>query len=67
MSSNPFNKCQWCGMMHGGMCPSVKAIEYDQYGEVRRVEFKTAPDYTITCWPPLWFGQFVSPSGEIKS
>lgn len=33
--------CQWCGtgMYHVGVCPRVKAIEYNQYGQVTRVEF----------------------------
>ena len=37
--------CRWCGMMHGLVCPLVKAVEYYQDGSIKRVEFKTAVDY----------------------
>ena len=44
--------CPYCSspsqtVIHGGTCPRVKAIEYDQYGCVKRVEFhppKVIPD-----------------------
>lgn len=33
-------QCRWCGVMHGPLCPQVKAIEFDETGLiVRRVEF----------------------------
>ncbi len=39
-------KCRWCGMIHGPMCPAIKAIEYADDGiTVRRIEFKCAGDY----------------------
>lgn len=33
-------ECGWCGMWHNGICPSVKSIEYNEDGSIRRVEFK---------------------------
>lgn len=33
------NTCQWCGMIHTGSCPRVKATEYYPDGTVKRVEF----------------------------
>lgn len=37
--------CPYCGTIHGPLCPAVKEIEYFPDGKVKRVEFKTAPDY----------------------
>lgn len=33
--------CQWCGTgtLHSGTCPRVKAIEYGDYGSIKRIEF----------------------------
>lgn len=31
--------CHFCGMHHGGRCPSVQAIEYHPDGSIKRVEF----------------------------
>ena len=33
--------CEWCGtgVTHSGMCPRVKAIDYNQNGQIMRVEF----------------------------
>lgn len=42
-------KCRWCGMIHGPHCPMLKAIECYADGTIKRVEFKSANDYT----PPL--------------
>lgn len=45
------DKCRWCDLMHGPMCPAVKAIEFADDGvTVKRVEFKTMAD----CWPPVF-------------
>jgi hypothetical protein len=44
--------CRWCGMIHGKLCPSVKAIEFHPDGTVRRVEFKSAQDYGATVSVP---------------
>lgn len=42
------NKCRWCDLVHGPMCPAVKALEYADDGvTVRRVEFKVATDYCL--------------------
>lgn len=48
MSTSAVNpKCAYCGQMpHPGVCPTVKAIEYYADGTVKRVEFKTAADYS---------------------
>lgn len=32
-------ECPWCGAYHTGVCPRVKAITYDSYGQIARVEF----------------------------
>lgn len=32
--------CEWCGVVHSGVCPKVKAIEYHLNGGIKRVEFK---------------------------
>lgn len=40
--------CEWCGhgIIHSGICPRVKAIEYDQHGRIVRVEFRDdEPEY----------------------
>ncbi len=37
--STPVAPCIYCGDMHGPRCPWVKAIDYDDCGRVRRVEF----------------------------
>jgi len=45
----PMSECPYCGGIphqYVGQCPSVKAVEYDEQGRVRRVEkFNPAP------WP----------------
>ena len=38
-----FIKYRWCDNWHTGMCPIVKAIEYDGFGAVKQVEFYTHP------------------------
>jgi hypothetical protein len=35
--------CGWCGLIHGGTCPRVKAIEYHPNGQIKRVEFHEQP------------------------
>lgn len=48
--------CEYCDQTHGKRCPSVKAIEYFENGQVKRVEFMTPMDYrslsrqTIPIW-----------------
>ncbi len=41
--------CEWCGHIHGRLCPYVKAFEFriNESGErqVARVEFLTPADY----------------------
>jgi|HubBroStandDraft_4_1064222.scaffolds.fasta_scaffold00019_108 hypothetical protein len=32
-------ECGWCGEEHGLRCPYVAAMEYDNKGKMRRVEF----------------------------
>ena len=37
--------CQWCGGNHGGLCPFVKAMEFDpSTRRMIRVEFLTPAD-----------------------
>lgn len=44
---NDPNRCRWCGTFHGPPCPLVKAFEFYPDGvTVKRVEYKTASDYT---------------------
>lgn len=37
-----FRPCQYCGdhISHYGLCPRISSIEYDQYGQVKRVQFR---------------------------
>jgi len=46
--------CEWCGMIHvhGGMCPTIKAMEYYENGALKRVEFKQ-PQTTSAFGPAL--------------
>lgn len=37
--------CRWCGHFHGDLCPQVKALEYNEDGAVRRVEFFAPVDH----------------------
>ncbi len=39
------DNCKFCGVVHGVQCPAVKAIEYYENGAIKRVEYKTAPDF----------------------
>ena len=50
---NPPTNCRWCGSIHGPLCPSVKAIEYDETGLiVRRVEFHSPQPFNPPFgWP----------------
>jgi hypothetical protein len=32
-------QCGHCGMIHGGPCPRIKAIEYYPDGTVKRIEY----------------------------
>jgi hypothetical protein len=36
-------KCRWCGSMHNGRCPLVKALDFYPDGRIRRVEFVEPP------------------------
>ena len=47
-STVPIGHCAYCGVQHGGgKCPLVSALEYDETGMVRRVEFFAAVAQTI--------------------
>jgi hypothetical protein len=35
----PLVSCQFCGWYHHGVCIRVKAIEYYDNGQIKRVEF----------------------------
>jgi hypothetical protein len=48
-------KCRWCGLDHGPICSTVKALEYFEDGvTVKRVEFKSAADYMAPMLPAPW-------------
>lgn len=49
-------KCIYCGEPHETVCPKIKAIDYDEHGDVRRVELMTPADYPLQICRP----------GEIK-
>lgn len=34
------SQCPICGMWHGPICPSVKAIEYYPDGSIKRIEYR---------------------------
>lgn len=38
-STANLSTCQWCGCIHSGKCPQVKAIEYHENGTIKRIEF----------------------------
>ena len=45
-------KCSHCGQPpHPGVCPMVKAVEYYENGQIRRVEYKGASDYMAPFMP----------------
>lgn len=54
--------CQYCGNIHGGMCPRIKTIEYYANGQVKRIEFRdqdppAAPMQLVPIYPgggPYW-------------
>jgi len=51
--------CPYCGMIHAGACPRVKAIEYFENGMVKRVEFKDdgdPPAVPATLPAVPWYG-----------
>lgn len=51
--TNP-SACRWCGRMHGPLCPSVKAIEFEADGvTVKRVEFFCPNDYAPVGMQPM--------------
>lgn len=40
--------CRWCGMVHGPLCPYVKALEFGDFGTtVSRVEFFSPAELVI--------------------
>jgi hypothetical protein len=36
-------QCGHCGMIHGPICPRIKAVEYYPDGTVKRVEYHGIP------------------------
>lgn len=45
MTTSANTSCPYCNAPHLGVCPLLKAIEYNPDGSVRRVEFKTQADW----------------------
>ena len=39
------NICPHCGNIHAIKCPLIKAIEYNQDGTIKRLEFYSQNDY----------------------
>lgn len=64
MSETP--KCQWCGLIHGPRCPTVKAIEYHPDGTVKRVEFMTPVDHRPIDWANIRIGAPSAVGGSIR-
>lgn len=70
-------ECRWCGETHlKGICPKVKAIEFEPGGEVvKRVEFMTPRDcMPANGWPiggafqaPISIGYPQNPRWEIAA
>ena len=60
---------------HNGLCPNIKAIEYFEDGQIKRVEFKTPADYLapllpsppLPIWPAPWPHQWPVTWGNIPS
>ena len=51
MDTTAVEHCPYCGNIHDGVCPKVKAIEYHPNGTVKRVEFHDwKTDWT---WPEM--------------
>lgn len=44
-SAASLNTCQWCGCIHSGKCPQIKAYEYHENGKLKRIEFFAPSDY----------------------
>jgi hypothetical protein len=42
---NNLGACGYCGSIHTGKCPTVKAFEYHPDGTIKRVEFYAPVDY----------------------
>ena len=38
----PHCSSEWQAVFHSGRCPEIKAIEYDTYGHVKRIEYRDA-------------------------
>jgi len=49
--------CGHCGLIHGGPCPRVKAIEYHLNGTVKRVEYHDSRPSESGSPPPRLLGQ----------
>jgi hypothetical protein len=60
-------KCQYCGLIHGAKCPSVKAIEYNPDGSVKRVEFFAPNDYLPKLGAPFPLPPYDVTCGHVPS
>lgn len=56
--STTITHCRHCGKSHGVRCPEVKALEYFESGDLKRVEFVTPADYLA----PVISSTFIPPS-----
>lgn len=48
------SNCPYCGNIHAGQCPRIKAIEYHENGTVKRIEFFGPVDYSPPVVQPSW-------------
>ena len=39
------SQCPYCGLHHQRVCPLIRSIEYDQSGQVKRIEFHESRSY----------------------
>ena len=37
--TEPLTACRYCGNIHSGVCPLIKAMDFDESGALKRVEF----------------------------
>lgn len=49
----PHCSSEWQAVFHSGRCPEIKAVEYDTYGHIRRIEYRDP-------------AQFSAPSGPVQ-
>jgi hypothetical protein len=61
---SPLNPCRWCGIVHIGVCPLVKALDFHPDGTVKRVEFHAPMRPGAACQVCLVFPCSCPPRGD---